>query len=125
LTTSFSCRALARILRTSLRSLRISSMYRSDRSTIWRGVSREALRIQDWLKDAAPSNELRKWYGHDASRWDEFSRRYRAELQERPEALAPLLDAARVGDVTLVYAKKDTERNNAVVLAEVLRERLG
>jgi len=93
---------------------------------LWpRGVSREALRIQDWLKDAAPSNELRKWYGHDASRWDEFSRRYRAELQERPEALAPLLDAARVGDVTLVYAKKDTERNNAVVLAEVLRERLG
>ncbi|HKK28709.1 MAG TPA: DUF488 family protein [Gemmatimonadota bacterium] len=93
---------------------------------VWpRGRSREALDLEAWTRDVAPSDELRKWFGHDPERWEGFRRRYRQELRERPEALEPLLEAARDGPVTLVYGARDTERNNAVVLRDVLVERLG
>ncbi len=92
---------------------------------LWpRGVRKADLEIDAWLKDASPSPELRKWYGHDPEKWPEFQKRYRAELEAEPAAWQPLLDAAREGDVTLVYAARDTERNSAAVLRDVLSERL-
>lgn len=92
---------------------------------LWpRGVRKEALAVEAWLKDAAPSPELRRWYGHDPEKWPEFRARYRAELEANPDAWRALLDAAREGDVTLVYAARDTERNSASVLRDLLTERL-
>jgi uncharacterized protein YeaO (DUF488 family) len=92
---------------------------------LWpRGVRKSALRLTDWLRDVAPSPELRKWFGHDPRKWDEFRRRYVAELDEHPEAWRPLLDAAAVGDVTLVYSSHDIEHNNAVALRDYLVPRL-
>jgi uncharacterized protein YeaO (DUF488 family) len=88
---------------------------------LWpRGVSKSDLHLDGWLKDVAPSDELRRWFGHDPQRWAEFRRRYTAELEARPEAWRPLLEAARDGDLTLLYGAKDTEHNNAVVLREHL-----
>ncbi len=84
---------------------------------LWpRGVTKAELRIDAWLKDAAPSNELRRTFHHDPDRWEEFERRYAAELAAHPEAWAPIADADRQGNVTLIYGAKDTERNNAVAL---------
>jgi uncharacterized protein YeaO (DUF488 family) len=91
---------------------------------IWpRGVAREALRIADWVKDAAPSAGLRKWFGHEPARWPEFKRRYFQELDRHPEALMPLVEKSRTGTVTLVFAAKDAEHNNAVALKEYLERR--
>lgn len=80
-----------------------------------RGVKKERARIDVWLKDVAPSTELRQWFGHDPERWAEFRNRYRTELEGSP-ALAELRKLARKGKVTLVYAARDEEHNNAVVL---------
>jgi len=92
---------------------------------IWpRGVTKDELDVDSWLKDVAPSAGLRKWFGHDPSRWDEFQRRYRQELAAHLDDLAPLLDAARRGDVTLVYGARDPRHNQAVVLKQVLDEQL-
>jgi uncharacterized protein YeaO (DUF488 family) len=92
---------------------------------LWpRGLTREAAHLDAWRKDAAPSTALRRWFGHDPAKWAEFQRRYREELDEHPEALAPLLDAAGTGPVTLVYAARDEQHNDAVVLKQVLDERL-
>lgn len=92
---------------------------------LWpRGVAKQALAGATWCRDVAPSTALRQWYGHRPERWPEFRRRYRSELEQAPEALEPLVDAARAGDVTLLYSAKDRERNSAVVLAELLRERV-
>jgi len=92
---------------------------------IWpRGLKKADARIDRWLKELAPSTELRRWFGHDPDRWPEFRRRYRAELAERPETLAELETAVRAGPVTLLFAAKDRERNNAVALRELLLERL-
>lgn len=92
---------------------------------LWpRGFTRDSLAMEAWLKDVAPSNELRRFSGHDPERWPEFRRRYREELDQAPAALTPLLTAARAGDVTLLYAARDTERNNAVALREYLQEQL-
>lgn len=88
-----------------------------------RGVKREDLQIKDWLKDVAPSNDLRKWFGHDPARWDEFRKRYFAELDTNPNAWRLLLDAARKGSITLVYGAKDTEHNQAVALKEYLEDK--
>ena len=77
-----------------------------------------------WYKEVAPSNELRRWFGHDPDKWKDFQRRYRAELTASPAAWEPLLDAAEQGDVTLLYSAHDTEHNNAVVLEAYLEERL-
>ncbi len=92
---------------------------------IWpRGIRKADLEDVSWLKDVAPSNELRTWFGHDPTRWTGFEQRYRAELAARPEVLDPLLAAARRGDVTLLYGARDEEHNEAIVLEQVLAERL-
>lgn len=92
---------------------------------LWpRGLRKEEVPVRAWLQEVAPSDELRTWFEHDRKKWDEFERRYRAELEDNVEALEPLLRAARQGTVTLVYAAADTERNNAVVLKGFLQERL-
>ena len=93
---------------------------------LWpRGLSRKALAVDFWLKDLAPSEALRRWYGHRPGRWASFATRYRAELaQERRDALLRLLDELRErGQVTLLYGARDTARNHAVVLREILEER--
>ena len=76
-----------------------------------------------WLKDAAPSGPLRQWFRHDPARWPQFRRRYFAELARRPEAWKPIRDAARRGNVTLLYSARDEEHNNALALADYLRKR--
>jgi uncharacterized protein YeaO (DUF488 family) len=91
---------------------------------LWpRGVQKAKLRIDAWLKDVAPSTDLRKWFSHDPARWDEFRRRYFRELDSEPEAWRPIVSAARRGRVTLVYSSHDTQHNNAVALQEYLRSR--
>lgn len=90
---------------------------------LWpRGVSREKALADDWLKDLAPSDELRRWFGHDPARWPEFQARYRAELSSQGQRLAELRALADRGPVTLLYAARDSEHNNAVVLRELLEE---
>lgn len=90
---------------------------------LWpRGIRKEALAITAWLKDVAPSDGLRRWFGHDPARWEEFRRRYRAELKSRPELLQPLRDALDRDSVTLVYSARDEAHNQAVVLREHLLE---
>lgn len=92
---------------------------------LWpRGITKEALKIETWAKEVAPSTELRQMVHGDPSRWDEFERRYVAELDANPDAWQPLLDAARAGTVTLLYSAKNTERNNATVLKAYLERRL-
>ena len=92
---------------------------------LWpRGVKKEKLKLDAWLKEVAPSDGLRRWFGHDPAKWDEFQRRYRAELDENPNAWKQLLDVARQGNVTLLYSASDTEHNNAIVLKDYLAERL-
>jgi uncharacterized protein YeaO (DUF488 family) len=92
---------------------------------LWpRGVSKASLAMDAWMKDAAPSTALRQWFAHDLDRWTEFKRRYRAELNSRPEAWAPILAQARRGRVTLLYSAHDVEHNNAVVLRDFLNARL-
>ncbi len=92
---------------------------------LWpRGLSREAANVDDWMRDVAPSDDLRRWFGHDPARWEEFARRYRRELDARPEALRPLLEAAAERSVTLVYGARDERHNQAVVLLRILEERL-
>ena len=73
-----------------------------------------------WLKEVAPSTELRKWFGHDPAKWEEFQRRYFEELGARPEVLEPLLSAVRRGRVTLLYSARDVEHNQAVALRTYL-----
>ncbi|MFW6174209.1 MAG: DUF488 domain-containing protein [Chloroflexota bacterium] len=94
---------------------------------VWpRGVKKADLQIEAWLRDASPSTELRRWFDHDPLKWAEFKRRYCEELQERADALRPLEEALERGEtVTLLYAARDTDHNNAVALAECLRGRLG
>jgi uncharacterized protein YeaO (DUF488 family) len=88
---------------------------------LWpRGVSKEALAIARWVKEIGPSDALRRWFGHDAERWDEFRRRYKAELANQSELLAELRGLARHGTLTLVYAAHDDAHNNAVVLRDAL-----
>lgn len=92
---------------------------------LWpRGVKKEKLLLDGWLKEVAPSDELRRWFGHDPERWTAFQQRYRAELDQKPESWRPLLAAAREGDITLVYSARDTQNNNAVVLKAYLEEKL-
>jgi uncharacterized protein YeaO (DUF488 family) len=91
---------------------------------LWpRGLSKEHAGVDRWLKEIAPSDELRKWFGHDPARWDEFRARYLGELEAERELLDELAELARGQTVTLLYAAKDQERNNAVVLKEVLAKR--
>lgn len=90
---------------------------------LWpRGVKKTDLPLDAWIKDVAPSTELRQWFSHDPAKWPEFQRRYRAELDAHPVVLTPLRAAARHGRLTLIYSSHDTEHNNAVVLREVLQK---
>ena len=88
---------------------------------IWpRGLRKEEVRVDDWMKEIAPSTELRKWFGHEPAKWAEFRRRYFAELSHRRELVNMLLEIARSRPLTLVYSAKDEEHNNAVALREYL-----
>jgi uncharacterized protein YeaO (DUF488 family) len=91
---------------------------------LWpRGVSRRRARLDEWARELAPSPELRRWFGHDPARFAEFQRRYTAELERHDAKLQELRGRARRRTLTLVYGARDTEHNDAVVLAEILRER--
>ncbi len=90
---------------------------------LWpRGVSKEEARLDRWEKDLAPTNELRRWFGHDPAKWEEFLRRYRAELAGKGEDLARLRREAIDATVTLLYAARDEEHNNAVALKRYIEE---
>lgn len=92
---------------------------------LWpRGIRKERAALTLWLKDIAPSTELRQWFGHDPSRWKEFERRYRAELAHNEEAVARLADLLKLGPVTLLYGAHDPAHNQALVLAAFMREHL-
>ena len=92
---------------------------------LWpRGLSKERAALDHWFRDVAPSNELRRWYGHDPDKWDEFRRRYRAELDADPSVLDPLRQLMeKEKTVTLLFSSRNETRNNAVALAEILREK--
>jgi uncharacterized protein YeaO (DUF488 family) len=91
---------------------------------LWpRGMKKESLVMDAWLKDVAPSTELRKWFGHRPERWAEFQHRYKAELSANPNAWKPLLDASKKSAVTLLYSAHDTEHNGAIVLRDFLMAR--
>jgi uncharacterized protein YeaO (DUF488 family) len=88
---------------------------------LWpRGIKKEKAAIEAWLRDLAPSSDLRKWFGHDPHRWTEFRRRYLVELRERAEALEALRERSKRQPVTLLYAAKDPNINHAVVLRQVI-----
>jgi uncharacterized protein YeaO (DUF488 family) len=92
---------------------------------LWpRGVKKEALELTGWLKEISPSDALRREFHHEAGKWDEFRRRYFEELDARQDDLKPIAEAARRGAVTLVYAARDEEHNNAVALKEYLERNL-
>ncbi len=92
---------------------------------LWpRGVKKETLAIKEWLKDAAPSTDLRNWYHHQPDLWDEFRQRYFKELEANPASWQPLLEAAHKGNVTLLYSARHAEQNNAVALQEFLIKKL-
>jgi uncharacterized protein YeaO (DUF488 family) len=92
---------------------------------IWpRGVSRDRAAIDEWARDLAPSTQLRRWYGHEPARFEEFDRRYRAELAAQRERLTELRRRSRSGVVTLVFAARDAEHSNATVLRDILRRGL-
>jgi uncharacterized protein YeaO (DUF488 family) len=91
---------------------------------LWpRGLTKQKLQVEAWLKEVGPSTDLRKWFSHDPEKWDEFRKRYRRELDAQPDAWQPIVAAARRGPVTLVYSSHDTEHNNAVALLEYLSAR--
>ncbi len=88
---------------------------------LWpRGLTKEKAQVDLWLKEVAPSNELRKWFAHDRARWPEFKTRYKAELKQNTAQLALLKQATAKSPVTLLYAARDTEHNEAVVLLDLL-----
>lgn len=92
---------------------------------LWpRGVKKEDLNYDAWLKDVAPSTELRKWFSHDPEKFEEFRRRYYKELDANPEAWQPILTAAAKGTATLLYSSRDAEHNNAVALKSYLEAKL-
>ena len=102
-----------------------SDGYRVLIDRLWpRGVSKQKAKLDEWEKELAPSTELREWFGHEPSRFDEFRRRYIGELRHARPRLTELRRRARTGTLTLVYAAHDSEHNDAVVLAEVLRSGL-
>lgn len=92
---------------------------------LWpRGLRKEALPLRAWLKEVAPSTALRRWFAHDPARWEEFRRRYAAELDAAPDAWRPLAEALRREPVTLLYSARDPAHNSAVALQAYLNNRL-
>jgi uncharacterized protein YeaO (DUF488 family) len=92
---------------------------------LWpRGIRKSALPLNGWLKDVAPSTELRKWFGQDPATWKQFQDRHLAELRTSPQAWEPLLQEARKGTISLVYSSHDVEHNGALVLKKLLGTKL-
>jgi len=93
---------------------------------LWpRGISKDRARLDLWLKEIAPSTELREWFGHDPAKWEEFQQRYTQELEGNPEAVKRLLALAHKGRLTLVYGARDEQHNEAVVLKQYLEGKQG
>ena len=91
---------------------------------LWpRGVAKADLKLDDWVKDLAPSEDLRKWFDHDPDKWEEFQRRYKAELDERPGPVDDLLEQMKKGRVTLVFGAKDETHSNAEALRDYLQDK--
>ncbi len=92
---------------------------------LWpRGVAKKDIDLEQWIKEVAPSTELRKWFDHDPEKWGEFRRRYRTELDKNPDAVERCLEWLRKDNVTLLYGAKDEEHNQAVVLRDYLQEKI-
>jgi uncharacterized protein YeaO (DUF488 family) len=92
---------------------------------VWpRGLKKDELAIDGWLKDVAPSERIRKWFGHDPRKWKEFRRRYFAELRKKTEVWTAILEKARESNVTLLYGARDTEHNNAAALRDFINAQL-
>ena len=92
---------------------------------LWpRGLTKQVAQVDLWMKEIAPSTDLRKWFGHDPARFAEFARRYRVELSANKDAVVRMEDLVKAGPVTLLYAAHDEEHNNARVLAEYLKARV-
>lgn len=92
---------------------------------LWpRGIKKENLKLDGWLKDVAPSTELRKWFAHDPAKWNDFRKRYFEELKQNPESWQPLVTAAKKGTITLIFSSHDQEHNNAVALKQFLQNKL-
>ena len=90
---------------------------------LWpRGVSKERIKVTEWMRDIGPSRELIKWFGHDPRRWEEFEKRYRKELEAKENLIEKLRALAKKNDLTLVYSAKDEIHNQAVVIQKVLEE---
>lgn len=88
---------------------------------LWpRGLRKDEVVFDEWMKELAPSTPLRKWFAHDPAKWQEFKKRYRQELDEKPEALEKMRREARRGNLTILYSAKDTEHSNAAALKEFL-----
>jgi len=93
---------------------------------LWpRGIKKENLKMKAWMKEVAPSQPLRQWYRHDPDKWQEFQQRYQAELESKPDVWKTILEAARQGNVTLLYSARDTQHNSAVVLKAFLEKQMG
>jgi uncharacterized protein YeaO (DUF488 family) len=91
---------------------------------LWpRGMKKDELALDGWLREVAPSAALRRWFAHDPAKWSDFQRRYHDELDAKPDVWQPLLQAARRGRVTLLYSARDTEHNNALALKAYLEEK--
>src|SRR5215475_14182515 len=92
---------------------------------LWpRGMKKEKLKMKAWLKEVAPSPNLRSWFAHDPLKWKEFQQRYRDELKNNPQSWEPILEAAKQSDVTLLYSARDTEHNSALLLKSFLEEQM-
>jgi uncharacterized protein YeaO (DUF488 family) len=92
---------------------------------LWpRGLSKDKVRVDLWQKDVAPSNSLRKWFGHDEKKWDEFKRRYFEELDKKSDAINVILNKAKEQAITLLYGAKEERLNNAAVLKEYLEDKI-
>lgn len=93
---------------------------------LWpRGIRKDGLELEAWLKELGPSNELRRFFSHDASKWSDFKKRYFQELMEKEELWRPILSEARRGTVTLLYSARDEAHNQAIALREFLGNRTG
>ena len=90
---------------------------------LWaRGIKKDEAKIDEWLKDIAPSDALRKWYSHDPDKWTEFREKYRKELRNKKDIVDRLRNDAKKGRITLVFSAKDRDRNNAVALKEMIED---
>lgn len=92
---------------------------------LWpRGLSKEKAKVNLWLKDVGPSNNLRNWFGHDLQRWSEFKERYFQELDDKRELVKVIIDKTKEGDLVLLYGARDEEHNNAVALKEYIEAQI-